>query len=141
MLNSITPWIPDDGPSGDLLSACRRVGGRETTLLLIDRVVPSGSGVPPEALAEATLMDIQTLVTKAGRSGSRTGSAPGSGRPVAVRRTRPIGCSWRFRLPRTRLRSGYSVRSGTGSTRPPPARPPRRQRRLGQAQQGRRALH
>lgn len=56
-----------DGPSGALLSACRRAMGPGGTLLLIERLVPSGPGVPAEALAEVALMDVQMLVMQAGR--------------------------------------------------------------------------
>jgi len=59
-----------DGPSGALLSACRRAMDPGTTLLLIERLVPSGPGMPAEALAEVALMDLQMLVMQAG--GERT---------------------------------------------------------------------
>ena len=42
----------------------------------------------------------------------------GLGWPLPLRRTRPMCCIWRFRLPRPRLRFGESVGSSTSSTLP-----------------------
>jgi hypothetical protein len=66
ILKSVLNSFPDES-CGALLTACRGAVGEDATLLLIERVMPSGPGVPADGLADVALRDIAMLVMQAGR--------------------------------------------------------------------------
>jgi hypothetical protein len=66
ILKSVTNSFPDVS-CRTVLQACRRAMDSQAKLLVIEQVMPSGSNVPIERLANVALRDIAMLVMQAGR--------------------------------------------------------------------------